>query len=789
MKLIPYLFCFVLIFQSALSFGQDQFVIRGTIVDSVSNEVIPYATVLLKNKADSSRLNGVTTNLDGQFEINSNQKDVYLELRFIGYISKEIENLDFKSTVVELGMIPLSVDVKTLDGVEVSADRSTMEFKLDKRVFNVGSDLSSSGSSAMDVLNSVPSVNVDIEGNITLRGNSGAQILIDGKPSAASDDPNSALGTITADMIESIEVITNPSAKYNAEGTSGIINIILKKDEKKGFNGSISLNTGYPNNHSVGGSLNLRTTKFNFFTQFGAGYRTYPRISESINDNLETGTRILSEGEGFKNENFYNITIGTDYHINDRNVLTLSGQFAYELESEPSTTIFSIYDGANELQSSYTRTENTEASNPKYQYDLNYKKTFKNNKEHTLLFGANGRFFGKDQSSNYINEVTAGTLDYANQFITTDFYNSTYNFQLDYANPLSKKFTLESGFLYNINDVGNDYVVNNEVDNEWIPDPDLTNNFLYNQKVFGIYGTMSYEHKKWGVKLGLRAENTDLETVLTNTNEVNSQNYSNLFPSLHTSWKITKKFSLQAGYSRRIFRPRLWDLNPFFNIRNSYSIRQGNPDLMPEFADSYELTGIWYLNKVSLNWSLYHLYTTDVMEWVSYFEDNVNINTPVNVGERRKYGVEFNGKYTPNKWLSFNGEANYGYFNRTGTFENQNFDFSGDQWSSRLTSNLKLKGDIEIEIGGNYQSAYKTVQGQVSGYFFADAGLRKKLWDGKGVVNLSVRDIFASRIRESIVDQSSYYLYNFSQRGRFVTLGFSYSFGKGEAMSYSGGKR
>src|SRR5690606_37330098 len=204
-----------------------------------------------------------------------------------------------------------------------TAEKSNVEFKLDKRVFNVGQDIASSGMGALDVLNNVPSVNVDLEGAITLRGNSGVQILINGKPSVLADEQSNALGTLTADMIESIEVITNPSAKYEAEGTSGIINIILKKEEKKGLNGSASINTGLPHNHSIGVSLNQRTEKFNFFTQFGAGYRSLPDYDKSINRNLADNTMVKSDGTSYRNEKFYNITLGADYYLNDLNIITL----------------------------------------------------------------------------------------------------------------------------------------------------------------------------------------------------------------------------------------------------------------------------------------------------------------------------------------------------------------------------------------------------------------------------------------------------------------------------------
>ena len=769
-------------------FGQEK-TYSGKIVDKASSEDIPYATVVLVSNNSNKVITGTTTDEKGRFELKSDSSNLFVKVTFIGYNEMIIKEFAFNESEFDLGQLELESSIQNVGEVQVTAEKSTMVFKLDKRVFIVGKDISSTGVGALEVLNNVPSVNVDIEGNIQLRGNSGVQILINGKPSVMSDDPSKALGTITADMIESIEVITNPSAKYDASGTSGIINIILKKEENKGFNGSISLNTGLPQNHSVGGSINYRTKKFNLFTQFGAGYRSLPGYDKSENRSYNDSTSVFGEGVAYRNENFYNITLGTDYYIDSFNTITLSGNFAYEVEQQPSETDLYLYNSQNELVSQYKRTEETSALNPKYQYDFQYKRQFKNNKEHTLQFNTLGRFFGKDQASVFQNSYTLGTEVFGNQKTQTSFYQSDQTYQLDYVNPISKKWTLESGAMYEINDVGNDYAVLNQVGNEYVIDSNFTNNFQYNQKVLGVYSTGAYELEKWGLKLGLRVENTDLTTLLTNTNEGNNRNFTNLFPTVHTSYKFSKKVQIQAGYSKRIFRPRLWDLNPFFNIRNNYSIRTGNPNLLPEFADSYELTGIFYIKKLTLNASAYYLYSTGVKENISYSENNVVITRPENIGVNHKIGGELNWKYAPKKWFSTNGDFNYGYFNRIGSFDSQNFDFQGNQWSTKMTAKFKLKYNIDFELTGNYQSTYKTIQGNVSGFAFADAGLRKKIWKGKAVVNLSVRDIFASRIRESIVDQPSFYSYSFSQRGRFITLGFSYSFGKGEAMSYTGGGR
>jgi outer membrane receptor protein involved in Fe transport len=233
----------------------------------------------------------------------------------------------------------------------------------------------------------------------------------------------------------------------------------------------------------------------------------------------------------------------------------------------------------------------------------------------------------------------------------------------------------------------------------------------------------------------------------------------------------------------------LWDLNPFFNIQNNFNIRTGNPELLPEFADSYEFTTILLQDKWSLNTSIYHLYTTDVTESVSFYNDGVNLTTRENVGTNRKTGLEISGKYNPLKWLSINGDFNYGFFNRQGEFEGRIFDFKGDQYSGKFTAKLKLKKNIDVEFSPNYQSAFSTLQGSSSGFVSLDAGIRKKVLKEKAVVSIGLRDVFASRIQESFVDQTDFYLRSFSQRGRFLTFGFSYSFGKGEVMSYTGGGR
>ena len=326
---IPLLFLFLFLGFSSLQAQSTGYRIIGTVVESGSQSPLEFATVLVKETSSGKAITGATTQSDGKFELQTEASAFFIQVNYLGFESANINPEFGEDGIIDLGRITLLPNTTMLQEVQIKGELSTTEFKLDKRIFHVGKDLSSSGASALEVLDNVPSVNVNIEGQVSLRGSSGVQILINGKPSVLASEDGNALGTITADMIDQIEVITNPSAKYDAEGTSGIINIVIKKEEREGINGSVSVNTGTPHNHSVGLSMNRRTEKFNLFTQLGVGYRELPSWQRSINQNLDDNSSIFSEGKGYRNETFYNLILGTDYYINKYNVITLSGQLRF----------------------------------------------------------------------------------------------------------------------------------------------------------------------------------------------------------------------------------------------------------------------------------------------------------------------------------------------------------------------------------------------------------------------------------------------------------------------------
>ena len=327
--------------------------IVGRVVDQISAEPLEYATITLLNKKDQSLITGGITDENGRFAIETTATAFTVKIAFLGYVTENLNNTQIENNTIDLQEIRIRPNVSVLEKIEVVAEKSQTVFHLDKRVFNVGKDLSSAGGSALDVLNNVPSVDVNIDGAVSLRGNANVQILINGKLSVMTSGNSNTLGTISAEMIDRVEVITNPSAKYEAEGTSGIINIVIKKDKRKGLNGSLTLNTGIPNNHSIGLSVNRRTEKFNLFSQLGIGRRTF--LSNHRGSTIDRSrTDLLSlnnAGKAEKHEQFYHIRLGADYHLNPHNVITLSGQFGFEFEDEFSTTNYDLLAGKRAIAS------------------------------------------------------------------------------------------------------------------------------------------------------------------------------------------------------------------------------------------------------------------------------------------------------------------------------------------------------------------------------------------------------------------------------------------------------
>jgi outer membrane receptor protein involved in Fe transport len=781
---------FLILFSFSVNAQKHSIKVQGIVVDNSTTKPLSYATIALYEKDTKDLITGGITDAEGKFSVQSSSSNFYVEVSFLGYNSIVINDYEINGQSVYLKTIKVEPNEELLNDVMVTAEKSQTVFELDKRVFNVGQDLISSGGSALDVLNNVPSVNVNIEGVVSLRGNSNVQILINGKPSVLAS--GNTLGSITADMIEKIEVITNPSAKYDAQGTTGIINIVLKKESKKGFNGSVSFNVGSPRNNNIGLSMNMRTDRFNFFGQFGVGKRSqlssYNGVTldrKNVNSNY-----LYNNGSDGRDEQVYHMVLGTDYYINKLNVITLTGNFAYEIEDNYSNTAYDKIDRSNVLISSSARSEVAEATNPKIQYDLTYKKSFEDNKDKSFIMSATGNSFSKNQFSNFENKGTFGEFDGFKQRFENDYLRAEYVFLADYVHPFTKESELESGIKYVITEISNDYDLMDWESNQFISNPEFNDIFSYDQNILAAYTTYGYKFKKFGVKAGLRVENTKIKSLLEVTNETNDQDYTNLFPSIHSSFKFTETFSVQMGYSRRIGRPDMRDLNPFTSFSDNLNLRTGNPDLIPEFTNSFELSTLRVWGIGTLSGAIYHRRTDGVIDRITTVVDSLTITTPMNLGQSRNTGIELNGSFDPAIWYRLMIDANWSSFHRIGVLESENFDFSNSSWSTEITNKFKFPYDIDLEIRVNYQSAEERVQGIILSYAYADFGVKKKFMKGRAVVNFSMRDVFKSRKYRTEVDLQDFYRYSESMRNpQQVVLGLSYGFGKGDAMEYSGQSR
>lgn len=762
----------------------------GTVLDSETNNPLGYATVTLFSKRDSSVVSGTITDDKGKFKMETRAGKLFAKVEFISYQNITIEEIPFErgKRLIDLGTISLAADVTTLAEVEVRAERSEMQMMLDKRVFNVGKDLANMGGSAVDILDNVPSVTVDVEGAVSLRGG-GVRILVDGKPSGLinEDNPN-GLRSIPANLIDRIEVITNPSARYEAEGMTGIINIVLKKDKKKGINGSFDVNVGYPENFGAAANLNFRRNKLNLFANYGVRYRRNPGIGLAEQERLRRDTLFFtdiardSERGGWSN----NIRLGADYFITDNDILTTSFLYSVGLENNLTELEYSDYVFSRDNRTALTeRVDDETEEESNLEYSLTYKKTFKQ-KGHELTADFRFQDDSEIESSDFTEVYFDGSgesLNTANllQRSNNDESSTRALIRVDYVYPFSENGRFEVGYQGSLRHIDNDYLVEELNDGTWKSLPGLSNDFSYDENIHGLYATYGNKINKFSYQLGLRAEHSDVRTELKQTNEVNDRQYANLFPSAFFTYDLPKGNAVQLSYSRRIRRPRFWDLNPFFTFSDARNFFSGNPNLDPEFTDSYELGHIKYWEKGTLGSSVYYRHTEDVIQRLFTADEAGNtVRRPENIATENSYGLEFTYSYNPVKWWRINGDFNFYRAITSGEFVNaegitRQLDADALTWFTRLTSRTTFWKNTDLQVRVNYRAPRIQPQGKTRSITSVDLGLSKDILKGNGTLTLSVRDLFNSRKYRYIIEEQDFYSENvFQRRARQATLTFNY---------------
>jgi outer membrane receptor protein involved in Fe transport len=766
----------------------SKIIISGKIIEKNNKTPLEYATVTFKNSTNSKQIFGGISDSKGDFsiEIQPGSYDIFFEfISFKPYIINQREFL----TNTNFGTINLEEDFNQLEEVTVRAERTTVEIKLDKKVYNVGKDLMVKGGTVSDILDNIPSVTVDIEGNISLRGNENVKVLIDGRPSNAINIAE-ALRLIPADAIDRVEVITNPSARYDAEGGGGLLNIILKKGKNQGFNGSFIANTAYPETYGLTGTINYKTKHFNIFTTQGLNYRNNPgnAITNSRYLNLDNTTKdFMNETrDNQRMSKSYNGTFGIDWMFNETTTWTNIVNYRGSNGTNIDNVLQKYYDAVFDYQ--YTRNrinlENSTSSN--IEFTTNLTKKFKK-EGHKLTIDGN---FSSNLDENIANIKDTNT-DNATVRIdeTTNIQEQKRSLiQTDYVLPFGKGNQFEAGYRGDFLENTTDY----SVIRDGTPFNDFTNIIEYKEKVNALYSQLGFKMNKVSTLFGMRWEDSNIDVNQLTPIDYNNKHYNNFFPSAFLTYEISKETSFSLSYSKRIQRPRGRLLNPFNNFSSNVNIFVGNPDLNPAFTDAIDFGYIKRWNNLTFNTSLYANKTNDVFQYVRKKSGEVNgvpiiIITPINLSTEYRAGFEFTLNYSPYKWWKLNGSYNYFYVETDGDYNfvnsnnvttNQNFDFKTTSWFTRLTSKVTLPKKIDWQTNMTYNGEQKNAQGSSLAVFSMNIAFSKDVLNDNGTINFNISDVFNSRkrIMESyipgVVDSNG----EMQWRVRQINLSFTYRF-------------
>ena len=752
--------------------------ITGTVVDPEGVPVL-YASVVVMEQGDSSIVEGSATDIEGFFRLTPPAGPYILQVSFLSY-ENEYRDIDFNGKSLALGTLNLSPSSLVIGEVEVVEKRSEMELKLDKRVMNVGEDLKSSGLNASEILEYVPSVTVDVEGNVSLRGSENVRILINGRPSGLlGTNVADALRQLPGDLIESVEVITNPSARYDAEGEVGIINIVLKKERKSGLNGSVQAVTGYPDDHRLTLNANYRNQNVNLFGSYSVRYRNSPGggMATQIIDNSDTSYTFVSDRDQLRGGWSNTFRAGADFYLGDYSTLTVSG--LYDTERGNNYVDLLYYDETNEgiTLGETLRADKELELEDTYEVNVNWLRTF-DEKDRKWTIDLQ---FIKDndvEDSDLLQTSTYPGSDSLFQRSTNTENETNYLIQTDYIDPLPNGAQLELGYKSAWRLIDNDFSVETREGSEgdWTPVDGLNNYFRYTEGIHAAYAILSQDLGRWSWQGGLRAEYSDIETELVETGETNPRNYLNWFPSVFFGYELTENQTLQMSYSRRLSRPRFRWLLPFSSYSDNRNFWAGNPGLNPEYTDSYEASYLYYFDKGSVLTSAYYRHRTGIIQRITFIDSVGNtVRFPVNLAVQDAYGFEFTANYDINDDWRINGNVNFFHEVTAGSYEGEDFGADNTSWTARLSSQWNFTDKLKGQVSGFCRGPTQNAQGRVQAIAAVDASVGIDLFNGKGNLSLNVRDLFNSRKRRWVIEEPGYYSEStFQWRQRQWLLTFSY---------------
>ncbi len=773
--------------------------ITGTVLDKDNGDPLEYATLVLRPINDPTKVTGGITNEKGQFDVEIAPGTYQVRVEYISYKTYQKNEQEFL-TSTDLGTIKLGIDVEQLDAVEVVGEKTTVEVRLDKKIYNIGKDLTTSGATISDALNNVPSVSVDVEGAISLRGNENVRILINGKPSAiAGFGSTDALRQLPADAIEKVEVITSPSARYDAEGTAGILNIVLKKEKTLGFNGSLNVNAGYPTSSSISLNSNLRTDNYNIFNTLGYRYRDAP--GNAFFDNTYTSgsfDRVIEDriynrlGRGF------NINLGMEYFLTEKSSLT--GSIFMRFSDDDDLT-----ENTNErfneslLESRTFREEVETEDDNSYQLSLNYVNNFDDD----------GHKLTADFQYSNEEEVETSIIEERNTFPDTqlivleDVYQNEvqdeFLIQADYVLPMEDA-QFEAGYRGNFENQVTDYKLDSldQATNQFVTNEGLTNKFTYTENVNALYTQYGNKMGKFSFLLGLRLENTQLKGKVESdfdSNDIEEQygvdvnldfdkNYLGLFPTLNLIYELNEMENVSLGYNRRINRPRGRYINPFPSRSSRTNIFQGNPDLNPAFSNAFDLGYLRRWDKITLTSSVYYQKETDSFERIQESTgqtttDGIEIirSLPINLSTNERIGAEAALMYNPKKWLRLNTSFNFFKFSTEGVFNGIDYGTDNTSWFGRFSSKVSLPAKVEWQTNAFYRGPTQNSQTESKSMFFLSLAFSKDIMKDNGTIGMNVSDLLNSGKRRSYTETEFFTSRSeFQFRRRSVNMSFVYRF-------------
>ncbi|MGB2370455.1 MAG: TonB-dependent receptor domain-containing protein, partial [Flavobacteriaceae bacterium] len=725
----------------------------GTITDAENSEPLPYATVSVYNR-NGDLADGGIADENGIFKLNVSPNDYSLNFEYIGFESITTDLKRYTNNT-NIGTIKLVSSVESLEGVDVVGQSAEVEIRLDKRVYNVGKNNLIRGGTVSDVLENVPSVSVDIDGNIELRGNNNVRILVDGKPSGLIGLGGiDALTRLPAESIEKVEIITSPSARYQAEGTTGIINIILAKRFLKGLNGVFNLSTGKNDTYSGSANLNYRKGKFNFFTNSGYSDRT--NKGRAVQDNvytnpLESVDRYVEERLFDRRRQGFNVNVGLDYQMTEKSSLTMS--YLMNERDGFDTTI-------NE-QSQYqidevlvtNRYENEIDREDSNQLSVDFEHKF-NEQGHKLTATLQTEKNDETETSDINSFFENGQPSDDSEINTTVESQDRNLAQIDYVYPIDKNTQFEAGYRGTDNKRIIDFEVEIIDENGTATiDENLSNVLDFEQEVHALYTQYGKKFNAFSFLAGLRFENTSVfvEQLDSNT-PINNDSYNGYFPTLNLGYEISPTASVTLGYNRRISRPNAWTLNPFQSRSSKTSYFQGNPKLDPSYSNGIDIGYLKQFKKVTLNTSVYYRKSTDAISRVAIVTDETvfvnGIETPVirrlpiNLGTVEQFGVEFNTSLRLIKGMRTNASVNFFRRIEEGNYQGASYDTDNTSWSGNLSNSYRLPFAIQSQFSLRYRGPDESSFGKSKEFLYTDLALSKDIFNDKATLNLRFSDLF-----------------------------------------------